>query len=337
VLEKPAIQDETISACIQAEFDLHITQITFLPLGGDLNTAVYRSVASDGTAYFCKLRHGRFDEISVEVPKFLSEQGISQIISPFVTNRGQLWAELDEFNLILYPFVEGTSGFELELSEHQWWQYATALEQIHTTVVPLALSQKIRKDRYTPEWRDTCRNILKRLDSESSDDPITVALIAYLLPKRETILAQLGHAERFANALASQEMDLVLCHSDIHPGNLFIDTKGDLFIVDWDDPMLAPKERDLMFVGGGQGFVGRTAQEEEKLFYRNYKLSPVNPIAMAYYRCERNIVDFSVESTRILSSTLGDRDRAQSLEILTWLFGPNGSIDMADKSVNLTQ
>jgi hypothetical protein len=26
-------------------------------------------------------------------------------------------------------------------------------------------------------------------------------------------------------------------------------------------PMLAPKERDLMFIGGGQGFMGRTAQE----------------------------------------------------------------------------
>lgn len=87
-----------------------------------------------------------------------------------------------------------------------------------------------------------------------------------------------------------------------------------------------------MFIGGGQGFVGRTAQEEEMLFYRDYGQSPINPIAMEYYRCERNIVDISVECTRIFSMTLGDQDRAQSLQILTWLFLPEGSIDMAYKS-----
>jgi hypothetical protein len=58
---------------------------------------------------------------------------------------------------------------------------------------------------------------------------------------------------------------------------------------------------------------------------------------MAYYRCERNIVDLSVECTRILSGTLGERDRAQSLQIITWLFEPEGSVEMAYKSVGFIQ
>jgi spectinomycin phosphotransferase len=54
-------------------------------------------VADDETPYFCKLKRGIFDETSVALPNFLSEQGIGQIIPPLATKTGQLRAELDEF------------------------------------------------------------------------------------------------------------------------------------------------------------------------------------------------------------------------------------------------
>jgi hypothetical protein len=41
------------------------------------------------------------------LPKFLSDQGIEQIIVPLTTKRGQLWTSLDAFKVILYPYVEG--------------------------------------------------------------------------------------------------------------------------------------------------------------------------------------------------------------------------------------
>ena len=82
MLEKPDIQDEKIIACLQAEYGLLVAQIAFLPIGADLNTAVYRAVARDGTGYFVKLRRGVFNEIAVTLPKFLSDQGIRHIIPP---------------------------------------------------------------------------------------------------------------------------------------------------------------------------------------------------------------------------------------------------------------
>ena len=335
MLEKPDIQDEKIIACLQVEYGLRIVQLAFLPLGGNLCTAVYRAVAEDGTLYFCKLRCSDFDEISVELPRFLSEQGIAQIIPPLSSKTGQLWAKLEAFNVILYPFVEGTSGFEEKLTERQWADFGTALQRIHTLSLPPALSQKIQKENYSPESRDICREVLHRLENERFDDPVMAGLAAFLLPKRETVLDFIGHAERLARVLASRSTEMVLCHSDIHPGNLFIDKNGTLFIVDWDSPVLAPKERDLMFIGGGQGYVGVNDQEEEAHFYSHYDRSAVDSLAMAYYRYERNLYDLSVECPRIFSRTLNARDRAQSLQIVTWLFGPGGSIDMAHKSGSL--
>jgi spectinomycin phosphotransferase len=335
MLEKPDIQDHEIIACLQTEYGLRIIQIAFLPLGGNLCTAVYRAVAEDGTLYFCKLRCSDFDEISVELPRFMSEQGIAQIIPPLPSKTGQLWAQLEAFNVILYPFVEGTSGFQEKLTERQWSDFGAALQRIHTLSLPPALSQKMQKENYSPESRDICREVLQTLESESFDDPVMAGLAAFLLPKSETILDFIGHAERLARVLASRSTEMVLCHSDIHPGNLFIDKNGTLFIVDWDSPVLAPKERDLMFIGGGQGYVGVNDQEEEAHFYRYYNPSAVDPLAMAYYRYERNLYDLSVECPRIFSRTLNAQDRAHSLEIVTWLFLPGSSIDMAHKSGRL--
>ena len=333
MLIKPEIEDESILTCIRQEYGLRIHQLAFLPLGGDLCSAVYRAVAEDETPFFCKLRCGDFEEISVELPKFLSEQGIPEIFPPLVTTAGRLWAELGAYNLILYPFIEGTSGFDVKLTEGQWAAFGTALKRVHSTSVPPALSQKIQRESYSTEWRDQCRGVIKRIDEKTFDDPITASFAAYLRPKRETFIDLLERAERLAQTLTSRSVEYVLCHSDIHPGNLFIEPTGTLFIVDWDYPVLAPKERDLMFIGGGQGYLGTTDQEEEMHFYRHYGETKIDLDAMAYYRCERNIIDLCVESGRIFTSTLGDQDRAQSLEIVTWLFLPGGSIDMAYKAV----
>jgi spectinomycin phosphotransferase len=332
MLEKPDIQDETIIACLQADFELRIRQLAFLPLGGDLCSAVYRALAQDETVYFVKLRCSDFDEVSVALPKYLSDLGIAQIIPPLVSKTGRLWAGLASYHLILYPFIDGINGFEQELTEAQWAEFAAALQRIHATRLPPALSQKIPRESYSAEWRDRCREAIQRLDHETFTDPVTAGLADYLLPRRETVLDLLARAEQLARTLAANPPELVLCHSDIHPGNLFLETHGALYIVDWDYPMLAPKERDLMFIGGGQGYMNTTAQQEETLFYQNYDPSSIHPVAMAYYRCERNLVDLSVETSRIFSSTGSDADRAFSLQVITWLFLPGGSVEMAYKS-----
>ena len=104
-----------------------------------------------------------------------------------------------------------------------------------------------------------------------------------------------------------------MCHSDIHAGNILIGADDAFYIVDWDNPILAPKERDLMFVGGGQGFTGHTPQEEETLFYRGYGETQIDPVALAYYRYERIIQDIAVYCEQLFLSDEGGEDRAQAL------------------------
>ena len=73
----------------------------------------------------------------------------------------------------------------------------------------------------------------------------------------------------------------MLCHADIHGGNVLIDADGSIYIVDWDDPIMAPKERDLMFIGGGVANVWNNPHEEE-VFYKGYGKTEMNMPILAY-------------------------------------------------------
>jgi len=329
LLEKPDLQDNRIIVCLQAEYGLPVVQVAFLPLGADLNTAVYRVITDDETPYFCKLRRGVFDEVSVALPKYLSDQGIGHIIALLETQSGQLWASLDAFRVILYPFVEGRDGYEVNLSDAQWVELGTVLKSIHTTVLPPALARRIRWETYAPQGRESVKTSLARIEKETFKDPIAVQLVAFLRAKRAEILDLVVRAERLARALQARPPEFILCHYDIHAGNILIDPNGAFYVVDWDDPILAPQERDLMYVGGGLMGNWRTPQEEETLFYQGYSRTQIDPRALAYYRYERIVQDIAVYCEQLLMPDKGGPDREQSLRYLMSNFLPNSTVEIA--------
>jgi len=333
MLEKPSIQDEKIIAALKEEFGLEAARLTFLPLGADLNTAVYRVVAASGTAHFLKLRGGIFDETSVTLPRFLSDQGITQIIPPLASKSGQLWASLGEFKMILYPFIEGRNGYEVDLSDRQWIDFGAAIKRIHTMDVPPSITSRIRCETYSPLGREKVKKFLGQLDdSICDDDPVTIEAAAFLKPKCAQILDLVERAGRQARALQADPPEFVLCHSDLHAGNVQVDARGAFYIVDWDDPILAPKERDLMYPGGAQGFSGHSAEEEESLFYQGYGPAQVDARALAYYRYERIVQDLAIFCEQIFMTHEGGDDRQQALQYLKFNFLPHNTIEAAYRS-----
>jgi spectinomycin phosphotransferase len=332
MLEKPDLQDDAIVARLQDAYGLSIDQVAFLPIGADRSTAVYRAVTSDGTSYFAKLRQGAFDETSVALPRYLSDQSIAQIIAPLRTVTGELWASLGGYLVILYPFIEGRNGFEVALTDRQWVDFGAALKRIHTVQVDSVLVKHIRRESYSPRWRKAVRAFLEHIDDTSYNEPVAAKLAAFLSAKRNEVLDLVARAERHAETLRSRSLEFVLCHYDIHAGNILIDTTTNAFyIVDWDDPILAPKERDLMFIGGGVGGVWNTPREEA-LFYQGYGSAEIDPVALAYYRYERIIEDIAVYCEQLLLTDEGGRDREQSLEYLRSNFAPNNTIEIAYRS-----
>jgi spectinomycin phosphotransferase len=335
MLEKPELKDEKIRSCLQNDHGLAISQLTFLPLGADINTAVYRAVTLDGVSYFVKLRKDNFDPTSVTLPKFLSESNIPNIIPPLTTKKDQLWTTIESFKLILYPFIEGRDGFHIELTERLWFDFGNALKKIHSVEIPSSIKNKIQREEFHPKWREAVRGYLKRVKSEIFTDSIAADLAGFLKKNQSEILELLDRTERLAHKLQNVPPSYIVCHSDIHAGNVLIDLQDNFYIVDWDNPILAPKERDLMFIGGAQGFRGHAPEEEERLFYKGYGSVDINQFALAYYRYERIIDDIATYCDELFSMIGSVEDRAQSLQYLKSNFLSGGTIEVAyakDKS-----
>ena len=270
MLEKPEIEDKKILNTLEREFGLDVEEIAFLPLGADQNTAVYRVVTKEDNVYFLKLRSGEFNEASVSVPSYLSKLGIKQIIPPLATRTGQLHAVLENYAVILYPFVEGKNGFERSLSEPQWRQFGAALKAFHTAKFPPAITRSIPREEFSPQWRESVKMVLKRIDQETFSEPIAREMADFLKTKSIEISELVNRTEHFAQVLQRQTLEFILCHGDIHAWNLLLTDNGAFYMVDWDTLIFAPKERDLMFIGGGLGGRYLTPQEEETLFYEGY-------------------------------------------------------------------
>jgi len=123
----------------------------------------------------------------------------------------------------------------------------------------------------------------------------------------------------------------LLCHSDLHGGNVLVDGNNTIYIIDWDEPILAPKERDLMFMGGGVGNVWNDS-DEEVIFYKGYGKTEVNKTILTYYRHERIVEDIAEFGQNLLLTMDGGEGRLQSYQHFMAMFEPNGVVDIAFKT-----
>lgn len=342
MLTKPDVSDELIISQLQDEYSLSIAELTFLPLGADQGTAVYRVGAGDGTAYFLKLRKG-FEEITVTVPLFLRSLGIQEIIAAIQTKAGQGWVDFGEYTIILYPFIEGKNGFETQLSNDLKRTLGAAFKGIHSAKVPADLRQQIPKENFSPKYRESMKSFQAQVENHTFDEPVASKLADFMKSKRAEINHIIERADKLALEVQSQSLGFVLCHTDIHGGNILICRVGQLphptekiYIVDWDNPLLAPKERDLMFIGGGIDEIWKT-KRDETVFYEGYGKTEINIAALAYYRYERIIVDLVEFCDQLLMTKEGGADREQAYQWFTSNFEPGQTIEIAEKTFRLLQ
>jgi spectinomycin phosphotransferase len=333
MLEKPDISDKLIIARLQEEYHLRVAELTFLPLGADQGSAVYRVVSEDGTDYFLKLRRG-FDEITVTIPLFLKSQGIQEIISPFETKSKQGWANFGEYKMILYPFIDGKNGFEMELTDDHKRRLGSALKAIHSTQVSPELKRLIPKEAFSPQWRERIRSLQAQVEELSFQDPNAAKLALFMKSKRNEITQLVERAESLASELQSKLLELVLCHTDIHGANILVTENNDFYIVDWDAPLLAPKERDLMFIGGGIDYIWKSGRDEA-VFYDGYGKTNIDFAMLAYYRYERVIEDLVAYGEQLLWTDEGGADRPEAYERFTGNFEPGQTIEIADDTYEL--
>jgi spectinomycin phosphotransferase len=330
MLEPPDLKETDLQAAFERIYGLPVQSIQFLPLGADLNTAIYR-VGSAGADYFLKLRQGGFDGLPVEVPAFLRSQGVPALIPVVPTRAGQLWERHGGFAFSLYPYIAGQDAYTAALSDANWREFGAALKAVHAARLPEDLLRRIPREQYPARWPDELQALLGRARSGVFAEPAAVRAASLFAARRAEIDFVLERTRQLARRLR-QAGNFVLCHTDLHPGNLHITPQGQLYLVDWDNPLLALPERDLMYVGAASdpAEAARTAA----LFYQGYGAAQVDEQAAAYYRYIRIVEDLAIFCDQLLfsGSSRGAADREQAYLYLESNFIPGGAIAVARRA-----
>lgn len=326
--EKPSLPEQQVIHGLNAHYGIEVKELAFLPLGADSSAFHYKAQGLDGTCYFLKLKRGHFPDVGIEIVQLLQQAGVQPIIPPLNTIQGRQALRVGDFTLIVYPFVEGKDGFRRALTDNQWMSLGKALRQIHEVHVPLSLQNKVRKEVYSPKWRELVRSLYVHIEGKPRGDRVALNLLQFMKKHMQEIRRLVDRAEQLSQTLQHQSFDFVLCHGDIHGGNVLLNGNEALYIVDWDDPLLAPKERDLMFVGGGVANVWNKPREE-KLFYEGYGKTEVNATLLAYYRHERIVEDIAQYGQALLLTLEGGEDRAEMYKQFVAQFEPQGVVDRA--------
>lgn len=328
--EPPRLADARIRAVIQTHYGLSIVALAFLPIGNDAASFVYRVTASDGTDFFLKVRTGQgFRAPSIAIPRFLHEQAVPHIVTPVPTLAQTLSVRVSDFVLSLYPFIEARTATEAGLTDELWHTLGRTLRQIHASQLPAELEQIVSREAFVPSRRHVLTNLESAITNPNLADPVQRELSAFWRVRQDEIRMVIDRADTLGSWLRQASLPQVLCHADLHTWNVLLDTMQHMWIVDWDEALLAPKERDLMFVikGIGHNLIG---PHETTCFLQGYGDLGIDRQALVYYRYAWAVQDMAAYAEDVFfSPNLGAQARNDSAHAFVELFAPGNIVAIA--------
>lgn len=333
MIETYGVPSAAISACLAREYGRHVTSVVRLPLGNDVQAAVYRMRSVDGATLFVKVRAGPVFEPGLLIARALYDRGVAPIIAPIRTRYGRLWAPLaddDDRTVVLYPFVEGRSAKFVGMDVTQWRTFGAALRAVHRSGLGEVFRDQLWVEDFTLPGAAIVRRLLNDLDHLPMTSTVASEFAAFVRAQSERIAAILARAEELGRALRNRAFEMVLCHGDIHLTNVLVGNDGQVWLVDWDAPLVAPRERDLLFVVGSR--IGRRpTPEEEDWFFDGYGPTTVDRVALTYYRYERRIADLGENGTRVFhDAELSTTERAATVAATVSFFAPGGDFEVIE-------
>jgi spectinomycin phosphotransferase len=279
--EQPGIPEEHLRICLQNQYNLIPVTLEFLPRGHDYNAGVYRVVSEQGTPYLLKVKSRSLYEPSCLVPRFLRDQGITSVVAPLPTTSNTLWTRIGAWTVIVYPFLEGETSLTGMTDEH-WKEVGTIFKRIHQVIPPPAGFEPLRRETFDPtEYARWVRTFETQHAHSRGGSVSQRALRSSWVAHQSTIHTAVTSLEKLAGALQRRTFPYVICHADLHAANLLRDHAGHVFVIDWDEVMLAPKERDFIFV----------REPQADAFFQGYGRTEIDWIALTYYRFERVVQD----------------------------------------------
>ena len=323
MLEDPKLDPHELRAALHAGYSIQASGFRFVP-GFDMHAASYET---DGR-WFAKVRFGPVADAPLEVPRALLDAGVTNVLAPVRTLSSTLWHTMAEGRtLVVYPFVAGRNAMAVEMSAEQWRVFGSALRAVHDSKLQARFADRLPTETFALPSAAVVRSVLAQ--EPSFDSAAARRMQAVLLEQREHIASMLARADGLGAQLRPKPFARVLCHADIHEANLLVTDDGRIFLVDWDGPMLAPRERDLLFVIGG-GITRKVTPQQQGWFFEGYGEVEVDRDAIVYYRYERLIEDIGEVGRSVYGDDIPETSREAQVQLLERIFESGAKVESVE-------
>jgi spectinomycin phosphotransferase len=333
MFDRPPLLDRQIVDVLAERYRLAIGRLEFLALGHDANAWTFRAASTEGRAWFLKIRR-HVNPARLALARSVQDRGIDAVVAPVAAANGALSVAIDGLHLVVYPFIDGAVAADVGLTDGQWIDYGRVAAGLHATKLTSHIEAGLPREQFTPPWTDSIVRLEARIAAYDGDDPVRGELVASWRSHEAEIAGlvrrsgELGRKLREGLERPGGRGAFVPCHADFHTHNLLVEPSGELRLVDWDGAMLAPRERDLMFVMGSPIGLAPGARELA-LFRRGYGELDVDPNTLAYYHLDWAVQDVSGYASQVMLDDIGPASRAYAFRIFVGLFSPGDEVEVA--------
>ena len=337
MFDRPALDDQTIVDCLRGGYGLEVQGLEFVPLGNDPAAWTYHATTIDRGTLFVKVRRG-LRPAGILVPRFLRDMGMTEVVAAQPTLRGEPWMEVGAWSVLVYPLVVSPTAMRAGMDLGGWRRLGAFAARLHATVLRDELKALVPLEDFRPRGNDLARRVSGAVAMHPRgairDDELADRLVQAWTGHRLEIDWLVHHsdalAQRIRDRIASGRAPrAVLCHADLHAANVLVGPNGRISVVDWDEVIFAPIERDLMFVRGSP-IAGRVSNREATAFESGYGSTAVDPLLIAWYRIDWAVQDLSDFARRvILDPDLGTATREAAVALFESIFEPDGQFETA--------
>ncbi|MGY4884347.1 MAG: phosphotransferase [Nanobdellota archaeon] len=325
-MQSESINNNEIERFLNSKYGIKSNKIKFLSSAEDGD---YYKVSSKDNAYFLKiyLTGKIFSKSKKElssINEFLynlrEKYGFNHAHAPVRNKDKKTISSFKGRPFILLEFIPGENPKELTIKDYE--KLGKIISKLHN--LPKAHFKNIKSDRFNFSLEKKIFNILNILEKSNFKQRTSASRLKDLFVGNKKFIAELfTFLKKESLYIKGKKKDYVICHGDLHKGNILKSNKG-IFIIDWEHLKLALPEQDLMWFREKDGI--------KKQFYGPYldglnKKYVFDKRAMKFYTLKKGMEEFVFFSTSILSGKRDETDSNKKIDfmdrqfkILYWVF-----------------
>ncbi len=318
---KPTKKTEVFLHAIRSGYGIEVDTLQFLlrGWGGDC----YAAETKKGERYFLKIHDdATYMGTAATLRNFYlplmdqlnTKRILPHIPHPIKTLDDEFKMGVGSKELVLTNFIEAELVGFGHLPDHILVRLAEAVGVLHNSRAQIEIEHPFTEQFEISFAADLVRSFEKLAAVTAKDSLGTKLLRQTLLPNQGEVLAALQYLNDLKAQVKEIKKPMVICHTDLHGGNLMTDDQGNLYILDWENALIAPPEHDLFFFASD----GRFWELFLPAYKRQFGPASIEVDILRFYYYRRTLEDIAGFVLRILQ---GEGEEARDQEDIGWLQG----------------